>query len=427
MGLYSRFFLLFGVTTLLLAILIALGSFTYSEEYAKRMILERHDRIYAMMTTYHDKEIDLDELREAVKDPRAELMIVRGEEVWKTWENFPDKEVLMASAEPLQSLYISKHGSRYYLIANEGEMWVAATALIVNLVVYPSWLVYWPWLLALLVLTMSYMTLRRWLRPVTDALKSAQEISQGNFSYRIENHPKTELADLTHGLNHMATDLQQMFDAKKELLLAISHELRTPMARMKISLAMLESNSAAADLGKDIAQMDQLIEQLLEGERLEQGHKVLHLSSYYLPSFIEELIAEQDNFELFSIIGSIPEEAIQLDIGRIKFLLRNLLRNGIEHSKGEKVSLEVKKNADEFVFNVMDKGTGIPHASLDQIFEPFNSVENIDNRSTNGVGLGLYLCRKIAHAHGGQLSVTSAVGTGSCFSLRLPALQSEAR
>ena len=275
--------------------------------------------------------------------------------------------------------------------------------------------------MALLVLTISYRVLRKWLRPVAEALKSAQMVSQGDFKYRIEDHPKTELAELTHGLNKMAGDLQQMFDAKNELLLAISHELRTPMARMKVSLAMLEGNEVATDLNKDIQQMDSLIEQLLEGERLEQGHKVLHLSSYYLPSLIEDIVAEQEDNERISVTSEIPEEAVKLDVGRIKFLLRNLLRNAIDHSSaGVKVSLSVTQTESEFTFNVSDDGPGIPAESMEHIFEPFYCVENIQNRSTKGVGLGLYLCRKIAIAHQGELTVTSEQGQGSCFSLVLP-------
>ena len=193
------------------------------------------------------------------------------------------------------------------------------------------------------------------------------------------------------------------------------------MARMKISLAMLEESNVSGDLNKDIEQMDRLIEQLLEAERLEQGHKVLHLSNYYLPSLIDELLAEQDNAESIKVNPEVPEEAIQLDIGRIKFLLRNLLKNALAYSpEGSEIKLSITQTDSDFLFTVKDSGPGIPEDLQDKIFEPFYRVEKIENRSHKGVGLGLYLCRKIAIAHNGTLTVKSQPGTGSEFVLRLP-------
>lgn len=421
MGLYARFFLLFNVTTILLAGFITLGFFTYSEAEVKEMLLDNNDSIHARLTSFHGQKIDIEKIRAAFSQPMVEAKVTRGEQVWATWEDFPDIPTLLKSAEPIKLLYFSKYRFRYYLIANKGDTWVALTALPATFLFAPGWLEYWPWMAALCVLTLSYRALRRWLTPITEATISAQRVSQGQFDYRIQKHPNTELADLTRGINKMAADLQQLFDAKNELLLAISHELRTPMARMKVSLAMLEETKVSADLNKDIAQMDQMIEQLLEAERLEQGHKVLHLSNYYLPGLIDEILAEQDNAASISVNSDVPEEAIQLDIGRVKFLLRNLLRNAIEYSPANTtVHFSVAQTLTEFVFAVADNGPGIPEALQENIFEPFYRVEKIENRSHKGVGLGLYLCQKIAIAHGGKLTVHSKVGQGSQFILHLP-------
>ncbi|BDX05856.1 HAMP domain-containing sensor histidine kinase [Planctobacterium marinum] len=421
MGLYARFFLLFNVTTVLLAGFITLGFFTYSEAEIKDSILANHEQIYEKLTRFHDKDIDVNQIRAEFDQPMVDVKVTRGEQIWTTWDNFPDIENILSNAEPIEQVYFAKYRFRYYLIANKGDTWVALTTLPASLLFAPGWMEYWPWFAALGVFVLSYRALRRWLTPITEATRCAQRVSQGQFHYRIHKHPNTELAELTHGLNKMAADLQQLFDAKSELLLAISHELRTPMARMKISLAMLEESTVSAELNKDITQMDRLIEQLLEAERLEQGHKVLHLSNYYLPSLIDELLAEQDNAEFIKVNADIPEEAIQLDIGRIKFLLRNLLKNAITYAPGgSETKLSVTQTDSDFIFTVNDRGPGIPEALQDKIFEPFYRVEKIENRSHEGVGLGLYLCRKIALAHNGTLTVKSQPGTGSEFVLSLP-------
>lgn len=421
LGLYSRFFILFSLTTLLLAATIALGSVTFSENEVKEVIQERHDKIHEVMTSFHDQEINLEKMRELVTQPKVELKVTRGEQVWSTWDEFPELSILLESAEKIGSLYFVKHQSKYYLLAEKDGTWAAATALFANLLVYPSWLVYWPWLLALTILCISYSILRKWLKPVTDSLKCTQKVSLGEFNYRIESHPNTELAELTQGLNRMAGRLQQLFDAKNELLLAISHELRTPMARMKISLAMLEDNPYAADINKDIKAMDELISQLLEGERLSHGHKTLHLTTYYLPSLVDEVIAEFDTQASIKIMSDIPEEAVTLDVGRIKFLLRNLIRNALEHNHSQQdVCVNVEFNQQNWSVQVKDQGAGIAESDIEKIFEPFYCVEDIKHRSTKGVGLGLYLCQKIAQAHDGSLTVESEINQGSCFTLLMP-------
>lgn len=421
LGLYSRFFLLFSITTLLLAAFIALGVFTYSEREAKAIVAERHDHIYEMAADFLGEEINLDKIKHQVQGPKVELKIVRADQEWTTWEEFPELPLIFASAEKIESLYFARYQSKYYLLAQKEDTWIAATAHIVNLLVYPTWIAFWPWLVVAFILALSYAVLRRWLKPISDSLESAKRVSKGDFSFRIQQHPKTELADLTQGLNNMTADLKQMFEAKNELLLAISHELRTPLARMRVSLAMMEDNEVSADLNKDLVYMDDLIAQLLEGERLQQGHSVLHLSSYYLPSLIDDVVSEFNADSRVHVSNEIPELAIRIDVGRIKFLLRNLIGNAIAYSpENTPVNLAVENAHHDVVVNVSDSGVGIPADTLERIFDPFYSRENIENRSTKGVGLGLYLCRNIAIAHKGTLTVASEKGKGSRFTLTLP-------
>ncbi len=114
----------------------------------------------------------------------------------------------------------------------------------------------------------------------------------GELDYQIENHPKTEFSALTRSLNLMARNLNRLFNAQNDLLLAISHELRSPLARMKVSLAMLDNNDAAEELGQDIKHMDDLIAQLLEGERLKRGRAIPDITTFYFPRLIDDLLAE---------------------------------------------------------------------------------------------------------------------------------------
>lgn len=421
LGLYARFFLLFTLTTLLLVAFVILGVFTLSENEAQDIVMERQDQLYEMMTNVAVIPIDIEKLTEEAKKNRVNIQINAVNQSWKTSHALPHQNELLPNSVELGSLYFAKHKTKYYLLAQHNETWIIITSQIANLIVYPNWLVFWPWCVVILILFVSYRLLAMQLKPIKDAIKSAQQISEGNFNYKIAQHPKNDLAELTHGLDKMAQELKKLFSAKDDLLLAVSHELRSPMARMKVSFALLEQNDIVQRLDKDVNHMDMIIAQLLESARLQQANKALHLDTYFLPSFISETLEEHENHDRLLITTTVPELAINIDNGRIKFVLRNLINNAITHAGDDKnICIKVDQTSALVLITVKDQGRGIDEKYLPDIFEPFTSGSSINNRSNKGLGLGLYLCKRIAIAHGGDLTVVSKQGEGSAFTLHLP-------
>lgn len=421
LGLYARFFLLFTLTTLLLVAFVILGVFTLSENEAQDIVMERQDQLYEMMTNVAVIPIDIEKLTEEAKKNRVNIQINAVNQSWKTSHALPHQNELLPNSVELGSLYFAKHKTKYYLLAQHNETWIIITSQIANLIVYPNWLVFWPWCVVILILFVSYRLLAMQLKPIKDAIKSAQQISEGNFNYKIAQHPKNDLAELTHGLDKMAQELKKLFSAKDDLLLAVSHELRSPMARMKVSFALLEQNDIVQRLDKDVNHMDMIIAQLLESARLQQSNKALHLDTYFLPSFISETLEEHENHDRLLITTTVPELAINIDNGRIKFVLRNLINNAITHAGDDKnICIKVDQTSALVLITVKDQGRGIDEKYLPDIFEPFTSGSSINNRSNKGLGLGLYLCKRIAIAHGGDLTVVSKQGEGSAFTLHLP-------
>lgn len=420
-GLYTRFFLLFTVTTILLVVFVILGFFALSEEDAKDIVLERHVQLFDIMTNVASAPIDIEKLKAEAKKNRVHIQINTPQKSWKTSRTLPHQDELLPSAVALGSLYFTRHKTKYYIIAQHNQAWIIVTSQIANLIVYPKWLVWWPWFAVALVVFISYRLLAGQLKPVKDAIYSAQQIGEGNFNYKIARHPKNDLAELTQGLDKMADQLQKLFTAKDDLLLAVSHELRSPMARMKVSFALLEQNDIVRRLDNDVNQMDLIISQLLESARLQQSDKALHIETYFLPSFIDETLEEYEHSDRLLMTNDIPDIAIDMDNGRIKFVIRNLINNALVHSgdKG-KIRIEFSKDSTQTHIAIKDRGRGIPEKYLADIFEPFTSASAIDNRNQKGLGLGLYLCKRIAVAHGGDLTVISEAGKGSTFTLHLP-------
>ncbi len=426
LNLYSRFFLLFTTTTLLLVVLIVLGSFAVSEDEAKDIVSQRQDALYDMMAKLVAGPIDINMLNAEAKKNRVSIQINRGSEVWRTGAELPTKRELLSNATAIGKMHFTKVGTHYYIFATANNTTIVVTSQIANLIVYPNWLVYWPWLAVMAVLLVSYKILNTQLKPIHRAIESATQISKGNLNYRIAAHPNNDLGKLTNGLDNMAENLEQLFASKNELLLSVSHELRSPMARMKVLLALLTScdethNSTVSKLTNEINKMDNIVEQLLESERLRDSHKLLNLESYFFPNVFNDILNSFDEANNLSVEGAIPEIVIDIDLGRFKFLLRNLIENALKHSVNlSPVLVYCQCDSKELKITVRDFGVGIDDNFLSEIFEPFTQANDVSNRGSQGVGLGLFLCKRIALAHHGDLTVNSELGNGSEFTFTLP-------
>ena len=273
----------------------------------------------------------------------------------------------------------------------------------------------WFTLAALLLLTAgTYLYLRRLLRPLDDIRAGARRFGQGDFARPIPLRGHSELAALAADVNAMAHSLHGMLEAKRGLLLAISHELRSPLTRARLNTELLPDSGEAQPLRdaltRDLGLMRDLISDLLESERLGQGHTALHLEPTALPALIEEVRTQLDGAE--DIERHLPTDMplLRLDPSRLRLLVRNLLDNALRHSSEATHPPVISLQADGqgWVLRVRDFGPGVPDEVLPHLAEPFYRPDAARERSSGGVGLGLYLCRLVVQAHGGQWQVRNA-------------------
>jgi signal transduction histidine kinase len=260
------------------------------------------------------------------------------------------------------------------------------------------------------------------IRPVSTLITGVRRFGQGELDYRIKLKRRDELGELADNFNEMADDIQQMLDAKRQLLLAISHELRSPLTRARVSLGLIDDDEQTRELGRDLAEMEQLIEELLETERLSSSHRVLNKQLLALDSLIVEVL--QEHFATSAIARELPASAVmlELDAPRIKLLLKNLLDNALRHTpEGAPAPEIILRKLDAAVnLTIRDYGEGIAAEHIPFLTEPFYRGDASRQRSTGGYGLGLYLCRVIARTHGGELSIASEVGRGTRVVVTLP-------
>ncbi len=274
------------------------------------------------------------------------------------------------------------------------------------------------------VLFLCYLAVRWVFRPISWMQEGAARIGAGDLDYRIPTPRSDELGDLSREFNTMANDVQDMLEAKRQLMLAISHELRSPLTRSKVSAEFIDDATVRANILEDISEMENLITDLLESEALNTRHAVLRRE----PAAVDDLllgVVEADftgRKAHISVDCADDLPTANWDTTRIRLLLRNLIDNALRYNPDGAAPVQVRAAAvdGQIELTVTDHGPGIAAEHLDRVTDAFYRADPARSRSTGGFGLGLYLCRRIVEAHGGTLTVTSSPGQGAMVSARLP-------
>ncbi len=257
-------------------------------------------------------------------------------------------------------------------------------------------------------LAICFLIIRRMLKPVRDIKLGVKKMGGGDLAYRVPVRHDNDLGQLAGSINTMASDIEQMLDAKRQLLLGASHELRSPLTRAKVATQLLPISNERQRLEDDLLEMEFLIADILESERMKSGHAALQRQSVDLKKLVQSVIGEMaKNTVGFECQDKMPE--CQLDDTRIRIMLRNLIGNAIKHSDVTEslVTVSLSYTDKLLTINVVDKGQGIAAEHIEHVTEPFYRADASRTRSTGGFGLGLHLASLIAQAHGGKLSIES--------------------
>jgi len=282
-------------------------------------------------------------------------------------------------------------------------------------------------LAALLVIGLAYAYVRRLLRPIDDIRVGVQRFGRGDFDTPIHVRRQDELGELASQINTMADDLQRMLDGKRALLLAISHELRSPLTRARLNTELLpdsqETRTSRDALLRDLALMRDLIGDLLEGERLSGSHAPLQREPVDLRELVDGLQRAHPDLERFRLQLAAGLPLVDADPARLRLALRNLMDNALRHGGGDvqPPTLSICRHGDDGVqFLVRDHGPGVDASQLEHLGEAFYRTDQARRRETGGVGLGLHLARLAMQAHGVTLRFGNA-DPGLQASFELPA------
>jgi len=211
----------------------------------------------------------------------------------------------------------------------------------------------------LAVLGLLFVLIRSSLKPLQPIHGAVNAIGRGKFEPRLEPKGSTEFRELASGINAMARQIQQMLQAKQELLLAISHELRSPLTRARIHLELLAPGEERDAVISDMREMQQLVATLLESERLNQRHAVLHLERFDAAQSIERLL--QTEFVAQRIDSDLSALTVEADPVRFELLIRNLLDNALKYSQSapQPPQVRLRQDGESLLVEVEDFGIGM--------------------------------------------------------------------
>lgn len=270
-------------------------------------------------------------------------------------------------------------------------------------------------LIGLVVAVVAYPMTRRMTKRLEGLKQAVEALGAGDFKTRVETRGCDEVSSLAHSFNQAAERIESLLAAHKQLLANASHELRSPLTRIRLALEMQAERPVPelqAEVRQNIAELDQLIEEILLASRLDATREPLHADNVDMAALLAEECAR----------SAANCEALPLNLTGDERLLRRLLRNLLENARrhgGDEVSASLSLDAGQAVIRVCDNGKGIAAEERERIFEPF--YRPAGSREKEGsYGLGLALVRQIAERHGGKVCCLPGAAGGACFEVRLP-------
>ena len=420
---HSIFFkLLLAVLATGICINIAVGGFFMylSAEAMRNAPLRKNIARYA---AYLARDIDSPE---KAREIAAGLSIDIGFEGpagrWSTGEPMPavrDMEIKeYFQGSPVQ---LGRHERKRYIILQEGESRYIFNFM--NSYLRQNFAEVRVLVLILLlsaILVCAYFVIRWILGPVTRLNEGVAQVGAGNLEYRVPPGGRDELGRLAAAFNAMTGRIKAMLASREQLLLDVSHELRSPVTRIKVALEFIPETDAKKSVREDLSEMEAMITELLEAHRLDSEHGRLELQEADLAALVRQVVAgfshREPGVAVSPAAGPLP---VRIDPRRIKIVLDNILENALKYSQGAGQSVRVyfEQTQSYSVVKIQDAGQGIPQEDLPHIFEPFYRVDRSRSKQTGGYGLGLSICKTIMEAHGGKIGAESGPDSGTTISL----------
>lgn len=266
-------------------------------------------------------------------------------------------------------------------------------------------------------------------RPLRRLRGAAQAVAAGNLDVRVGYAGRDEIAALARDFDLMAERVRELLEAQRRLLRDVSHELRSPLARLRVALELARKQAAGAPMleriEREADQLEALVADVLSLARLEGGQarferRPVDLAEL-LGAVVEDAAFEAEAQDKEVAFAAADGATVNGDPVLLRSAVENVVRNAVRHTPaGTAVEVALTIADAQAVVTVRDRGPGVPEAELARLFEPFARVGEARDRASGGYGLGLAISRQAVQAHGGSIEAANAEGGGLRVTLRLP-------
>ena len=271
----------------------------------------------------------------------------------------------------------------------------------------------WITLPSILLIFIAIIFLKNQTRPIVNLAKAAERFGKGDYINEFRPSGASEIRKASYEFDRMAKRINRHLNQRSEMLSGISHDLRTPLTRLKLQLALIKEKDIASKMSIDIDEMEKMLNDYLQFAKTQLSEETKEID---LKELIESLHKEMNNKNFEFQFG----ESIIL-LGRYQSLKRcfqNIVQNGLVYGKKVKASLQRSSNRAIIIFE--DDGPGIPQDQYKNVFKPFFRLDKSRSLNKSGVGLGLAIVEDIVNSHGGNIQLSKSQLGGLLVKISLP-------
>ena len=265
----------------------------------------------------------------------------------------------------------------------------------------------------LLLIFIAIVFLKNQTRPIVNLARAAEKFGKGEFVKEFKPSGAREIRQAAYEFDRMRKRILVHLNHRSEMLSGISHDLRTPLTRLKLQLALLKQQDLAKKMSDDIEEMERMLNEYLEFSRNQKSEDTEAIN---INDLIKDIINKYDNNQVSAHLEENPE--INIRLNAIKRCLINLIDNGLSY--GKKVEIITKKTISDLIIFVDDNGPGIPEKEYQNVMKPFYRIDKSRGQNKSGVGLGLSITNDIIRSHGGSITLEKSPLSGLRVRISLP-------
>ena len=282
----------------------------------------------------------------------------------------------------------------------------------------------WGALVLLLALAGAYLVMFRVTQPLKELARAAGDLGRGRRPAPLAVTGPGEIRSVTHAFNQMSRDLDRLDEDRALILAGISHDLRTPLTRLRLAAEMSVDSDAREGIGADIDEMDKIIGQFLDFARDPEGEQQEPTDINAVVSHVADSLQRRGARIELNLADLPPLMLRPLALLR---LVSNLLNNALHHGgSAAPVEVATRREGENIVIEVMDRGPGIPANDAERLKLPFTRIDAA-RTGASGAGLGLAIVDRIARSHGGRFDLVAREGGGLTARVRLPSVAANGR